>query len=330
MSFWIGKRVLVTGGAGFIGSHLVERLVALGAAVTVPLRSADARRDHLAGVLDRVALPVADLGRWEECAAAVAGHDVVMNLAARVGGIQYNIDHPASIFRENMTIFMNVIEAARIAGVKRFLVVSSACVYPRECSVPTPEEEGFAGTPEPTNEGYGWSKRMEEFLGAAYARQYGLSVAIARPYNAYGPRDNFNPDSSHVIPALIRRIFAGENPLRVWGTGEQTRTFLYVTDFVEGLIAAAERYPEADAVNIGSTEEVTIRDLAHLIVELSGRRVAVEFDVSRPGGQPRRTCDTAKAERVLGFHAAVPLREGLRRTIEWYATQVSRHSPQVR
>lgn len=318
MSFWNGKRVLVTGGAGFIGSHLVERLVALGANVTVPVRSAETPRHNLAAVRDRIMVAVADLSDREACAGVTAGHSIVMNLAARVGGIQYNIDHPASIFRDNMTTFMNVIEAARLAEVERFLVVSSACVYPRDCSIPTPEEEGFAGTPEPTNEGYGWSKRMEEFLGQAYARQHGLPVAIARPYNAYGPRDNFDPQSSHVIPALIRRACAGENPLRVWGTGEQTRTFLYVSDFVEGLIATAERYPNADPVNIGSTEEVTIRDLAHLIVDLSGAEVTVEFDAGRPGGQPRRTCDTRKAERVLGFRAVVPLREGLARTIEWY------------
>ncbi len=321
MSFWLGKRVLVTGGAGFIGSHLVERLVALSAHVTVPLRSAEASRDNLAGVRDRISMVVADLDRREECAKVVAGHHIVMNLAARVGGVQYNIDHPASIFRENLTIFMNVIEAARLAAVERFLVVSSACVYPRDCSVPTPEEEGFAGTPEPTNEGYGWAKRMEEYLGQAYARQYGLSVAIARPYNAYGPRDNFDPTSSHVIPALIRRVCAGENPLRVWGSGGQTRTFLYVTDFVEGLLATAERHPHADPVNVGSTEEITIRDLATRIVELAGARLTVEFDPSRPAGQPRRTCDTRKAERVLGFRAEVPLREGLARTIEWYRTR---------
>jgi len=328
MTYWSGKRVLVTGGAGFIGSHLVERLVALGAQVTVPLRSADAPREHLAGVLDRIALPVADLSRWEEALRVATGQDVVMNLAAQVGGVQYNIDHPASIFRENLTIFMNVIEAARVAAVGRFLVVSSACVYPRDSTVPTPEEEGFAGIPEPTNEGYGWAKRMEEFLGAAYARQYGMSVAIARPYNAYGPRDNFAPDRSHVIPALIRRVCSGENPLRVWGTGEQTRTFLYASDFADGLLAVAERYPKADPVNLGSTEEVTVRDLARLILELSGVRVTVEFDASRPVGQPRRACDTRKAERVLGFQAAVPLREGLARTIEWYRTRAMSLRPQ--
>ncbi len=327
MSFWSGKRVLVTGGAGFIGSHLVERLVGMGAQVTVPLRSAETSQDNLAGVRDRITTVIANLARWEECTKVVAGHQIVMNLAARVGGVQYNIDHPASIYRDNMAIFMNVIEAARLAAVERFLVVSSACVYPRDCSVPTPEEEGFAGTPEPTNEGYGWSKRMEEYLGQAYARQYGLSVAIARPYNAYGPRDNFDPKSSHVIPALIRRVCAEENPLRVWGTGEQTRSFLYVSDFVEGLVATAERYPTAEAVNIGSTEEITIRDLARLIVELAGTGVTVEFDPSRPAGQPRRTCDTRKAERVLGFRSQVPLREGLARTIEWYRTRARLAQP---
>lgn len=241
-----------------------------------------------------------------------------MNLAARVAGVQYNIDHPAEMFRDNMAIFLNVIEAARATGVQRFLVVSSACVYPRGCTIPTPEEEGFAGEPEPTNLGYGWAKRMEEFLGRAYAQEYGLSVAIARPYNAYGPRDNFSPESSHVIPALIRRVMDGENPLRVWGSGDQTRSFLYVADFVEGLMAVAERYPHADPVNLGSTEEVTLRDLAHLVVSLCGSPARVEFDPGKPEGQHRRACDTRKAGRVLGFRARVRLRDGLHETIEWY------------
>lgn len=323
-SYWAGKRVLVTGGAGFIGSHLVERLVAEDARVTVPLRDEQALRANLVAVQDRIRLEVADLERWEECLRVVEGHQIVMNLAARVAGIQYNIDHPATMFRDNLAIFLNVIEAARVTRVQRFLVVSSACVYPRECTIPTPEDEGVLGQPEPTNLGYGWAKRMEEFLGHAYAQEYGLSVAIARPYNAYGPRDNFSPESSHVIPALIRRVLEGENPLRVWGSGNQTRSFLHVSDFVEGLLTITERYPQADPVNLGSTEEVTLRDLAQLIVTLCGSIARVEFDLGKPEGQPRRMCDTRKAQGVLGFQAKVPLREGLQSTIEWYRTHRQR------
>jgi len=246
-----------------------------------------------------------------------------MHLAAQVGGIEYNMHHPGSIFVRNMGVFMSVLEAARQAGVARFLVTSSACVYPRHCTVPTPEDEGFRDRPEPTNEGYGWAKRMEEFLGEAYSREYGMHVRIARPYNAYGPRDNFHPASSHVIPALIRRVLAGENPLTVWGDGSATRSFLYVTDFARGLMAVVEKSPQVSAINIGAAEETTIRDLAHTIVRLSGKNVDLVFDASKPGGQPRRNCHTTLAERVLGFRAQVSLEEGLRRTTAWYVQQHS-------
>jgi GDP-L-fucose synthase len=213
---------------------------------------------------------------------------------------------------------MTVLEAARAAGVERFLVSSSACVYPGHCAIPTPEAEGFVGRPEETNEGYGWAKRMEEFLAEAYAREHGMTFRIARPYNAYGPRDNFDPASSHVIPSLIRRVVAGESPLTVWGDGTATRSFLYVEDFARGLLAVAERSPQVGAINLGTDEEVSIRELATLIVELAGASVDLAFDRDQPGGQPRRACDTRLAETLLGFRAATPLREGLARTIEWY------------
>jgi GDP-L-fucose synthase len=316
--FWRGRPVLVTGGSGFIGSHLVELLVESGARVTATASSEATKGRFLDSLKGEISFSVGDLRDADHARRAVRGHDVVMHLAARVGGIAYNIAHPGSIFRENLQTFMCVLEAARQEGVGRFLVTSSACVYPRFCSIPTPEAEGFVGRPEETNEGYGWAKRMEEFLGEAYAREYGMEIRIARPYNAYGPRDNFDPATSHVIPALIRRVFSGEDPMVVWGDGTATRSFLYVGDFARGLMAVVEHSPRVEAVNIGADEEVSVRDLAELIVKLSGRSVKLEFDASKPGGQPRRRCDTALAERLLGFRARVPLAEGLRRTIDWY------------
>jgi GDP-L-fucose synthase len=310
--------VLVTGGNGFIGSHLVELLVSAGARVVSTASSEASRWRFLDAVRHDVETRVGDLRDREAARRAVEGQEIVLHLAARVGGIAYNIAHPASIFRDNLDVFMNVLEASRVAGAGRFLVVSSACVYPRFCSVPTPEAEGFHGRPEPSNEGYGWAKRMEEFLGEAYTREYGMDVRIARPYNAYGPRDNFDPATSHVIPALIRRVLTGENPLVVWGDGTATRSFLYVSDFARGLTAVAERSPQVEAINVGSDEETSVRTLAELIVELSGRQVEIVFDTAKPGGQPRRTCDTSLAKRLLGFEAEVPLREGVRRTMEWY------------
>jgi len=320
MGFWSQRNVLVTGGNGFIGSHLVELLLEAGAVVTSTASSECTRFRYLDTVKNRIRTVVGDLTDPECARSAVRGQDIVMHLAARVGGIQYNLEHPASIFRDNMGTFLAVLEAARHEDVERFLVTSSACVYPRACSIPTPEEEGFSERPEPSNEGYGWAKRMEEFLGAAYAREYGMKVHVARPYNAYGPRDNFEEPSSHVIPALIRRVMSGENPLIVWGDGSATRSFLYVTDFARGLMATVERAPEAMAVNIGSDEELSIGDLARMIVEESGQPVRIEFDHSRPMGQPRRACDTGIARRMIGFRSGVSLRDGLRQTLRWYRT----------
>jgi GDP-L-fucose synthase len=316
--FYSGKKVLVTGGAGFIGSHVVEMLVARGAAVTVPVRSST-KLDFLEGVKNHILIISADLREKADVQAAVKGQEIVMNLAAaKGGGIAHSMQHHGSLFRDNMQAFMQVLDAAREADVERFLVVSSACVYSRDVSNPTPESEGFLGVPEPANAGYGWSKRMEEYLGQAYAEEFGMKIAIARPYNAYGPRDDFFAEYSHVIPGLIKRIFAGENPLVVWGSGKQTRSFVYATDFARGLIETCEKYAVADPLNIGSNEEISIGDLAHLLVELSGKNTKITFDTSKPDGQPRRTADTSKALEKIGFKAEVPLREGLAKSIEWY------------
>lgn len=323
MSFWKGRKVLVTGGNGFIGSHLAEQLVAEGSIVTTTASSEKSRFRFLEGVRDEIQTMVGDLADPRFTQTAVQGQEVVMHLAARVGGIEYNIRHPGSIFYDNLTIFLAVMEAARRARVELFLVTSSACVYPRFCTIPTPEEEGFMDRPEPTNEGYGWAKRMEEFVSEAYSREYEMNVRIARPYNAYGPRDNFDPASSHVIPALIHRIMQGESPLVVWGDGSASRSFLYATDFARGLMAVAEKSPQVTAINIGANEEITMRQLAEMLVRASGKEIEIQFDASKPAGQPRRCCDTRLAERLLGFRAQVPLELGLRQTLTWYSEQVA-------
>lgn len=314
--------MVVTGGAGFIGSHVVEMLVARGAHVTVPVRSTT-KTPFLKDVHDKVSFVEADLRDKPSVDALMKGQEIIMNLAAaKGGGIAHSMKHHGSLFRDNMQPFLTVLDAAREAQVERFLVVSSACVYSRDVTNPTPESEGFLGSPEPANAGYGWSKRMEEYLGQAYAEEFGMKIAIARPYNAYGPRDDFFAEYSHVIPGLIKRIFAGENPLVVWGSGTQTRSFLYVTDFARGLLEVCEKYPVADPLNIGSTEEISIGDLARLIIELTGKDTKLEFDTSKPDGQPRRTCNTTKALEKIGFHAEVPLRDGLKRSIEWYQANI--------
>lgn len=249
---------------------------------------------------------------------ACKGQEIVMNLAARVGGIEYNRTHQATMMRDNLQIGTTMLEAARKKGVQRFLVVSSACVYPRECSVPTPESEGFMDEPEPTNGGYGWAKRMAEKLGIYYAEEFGMKVGIVRPYNCYGPRDHFDPELSHVIPALIKRVFDGENPVKVWGSGKQTRAFLYVEDLAEGMILAIEKYPYPEPINLGTDEEVSIKDLIHRIIDISGVKTKLEFDRSKPDGSPRRNSDNRMSIGKTGFKAKIPLDEGLRRTIGWY------------
>lgn len=317
-NFWRNKKVLVTGGAGFIGSHLVELLVEKGANVTVVDNLENGNLDNLERVKEKIKFLKKNLQDLNSAKEACRGQEVVMNLAAKVGGIEFNKKHLGTMFRDNVLINTNVLEAARQENVERFLAVSSACVYPRFCTIPTPEEEGFKDVPEPTNEGYGWAKRMAEIQGRLYAQEFGMNIGIVRPYNAYGPRDHFDAEKSHVIPALIKRMFDGEDPLVVWGDGEQSRAFLYVEDFVRGLMEVIEKYPVPDPINIGTDEEIKIKNLIKLLLKLSAKNPKVFFDTTKPVGQPRRNCDTKKAKEKVGFEARITLEEGLKKTINWY------------
>lgn len=315
-SFWRNRKVLITGGTGFIGSFVTESLIKLGAKVTITTLKNDL--DNISAVKKDVEIIKVDLTQFAGAIKATKKQEIVLNLASKVAGIQYNISHPVDMFSDNIQITKNLLEASLKNNVERFLITSSACVYPRHCKIPTPETEGFTDDPEPTNLGYGWGKRVAELLGRFYAMQYGMKVAIARPYNAYGPRDDFEPETSHVIPGLIRRVFEGESPLVVWGSGKQTRSFLYAEDFARGLIEITEKYATADPVNIGSDEETSIANLAKLIVKISGKNTKIKFDRTKPDGQPRRKCDTTKAFQKFGFKSKINLEEGLKRTITWY------------
>jgi GDP-L-fucose synthase len=316
--FYEGEKVLVTGGAGFIGSHLVEMLVQLGATVTVPVRKST-KTEFLKSVERDIDIVEADLSNRDSVDSVMRGQRVVMHLAAaKGGGIAHSMLHHGSLFRDNMLSFINVLDSARLESVGRFLVTSSACVYPRDSKSPTPEEEGFRDAPEPTNAGYGWSKRMKEFMALSYAEEYGMNIGVLRPFNAYGPRDDFFNKTSHVIPDLIKRVLGGESPLVVWGSGKQTRSFLHVRDFAYGLLMGCADNQVRGPLNIGSDEETSIGELASLIIELSGTETGISFDLSKPDGQPRRSCDTTRAKETLGFEAKVPLREGLKESIEWY------------
>lgn len=321
-SFWLGKKVLVTGGTGFIGSHVVEKLVGLGAKVAVLDKIKNGAIKNIGYLKGKISFIQGDCTTFETAYRACKGQEVVMNLAARVGGIEYNRTHQATMLRDNLLIETVMIEAARRAGVARFLVVSSACVYPHDALVPTPEPEGFRGEPEETNAGYGWAKRMAEKLGIYYAEEFRMKVGIVRPYNAYGPRDHFDPATSHVIPALIKRVFDNEDPVRVWGSGKQTRAFLFVEDLANGMIQAIEKHAVPDPVNLGTDEEVTIRELVEMIVRLSGKSPKIVFDATKPDGSPRRNSDNAKAREKIGFVATTKLREGLQNTIAWYRKNI--------
>jgi GDP-L-fucose synthase len=317
-NFWKNKKVLVTGGAGFIGSHVVEKLILRGAKVTVldNLQNGNlSNLQHLGKKYIFIKESCTDLKAAEM---ACKNKDIVMNLAARVGGIEYNRTHQATMLKDNLLIGTVMLEAARKMKVDRFLVVSSACIYPRDCSVPTPESEGFLGEPESTNGGYGWAKRMNELSGKYFNEEFGMKVGIVRPYNCYGPRDHFDNATSHVIPALIKRVLAGENPINVWGTGKQTRAFLYVEDLAEGMILAIEKYPFPDPINLGTDEEISINNLIKHILKKSSINAKILFDTSKPDGSSRRNSDNTKAVEKIGFVAKTKLDEGLARTIEWY------------
>lgn len=317
--FYEGKKVLVTGGAGFIGSHMVEMLVEMGAKVTVPVRKTT-NTDYLKAVEKEIKFAEADLFIREQIEKVMQGHELVMHLAAaKGGGIAHSMTHHGSLFRDNMLSFINVLDSARVTpSVQRTLVTSSACVYPRDARVPAPEEDGIRDAPEPTNAGYGWSKRMEEFMAQCYIDEYGMNIGIGRPFNAYGPRDDFFNESNHVIPGIITRLIGGENPLTVWGSGNQTRSFLYATDFANGLLEVCAHDGVVGPLNLGSDEEISIADLARLIVELSGIKAEVVLDTTKPDGQPRRACDSTRAKEQIGFEAKIRLRDGLRQTIDWY------------
>lgn len=314
-NFWNDKKVLVTGGSGFIGSHVSELLVKKGANVSI---LDHIKKQNIQSIIKQVELIYGNIDDLEIGVKACQNKDIVINMAARVGGIEYNQTHQGSILRENLLIACNMLEAARMAQVERFMEVSSACVYPKDALIPTPEEEGFRGEPESTNGGYGWSKRMGELLSKYYQEQYKMQIGIVRPYNAYGPHDHFDPKISHVIPALIKRVFDEEDQLVIWGSGNQTRAFLYVEDLAEGILLATEKHLVADPINLGTDEEISIKDLIQIILVLSNKKRQVVFDTTKPDGSPRRNSDNSKAKKLIGFEAKTKLRDGLEKTINWY------------
>jgi len=308
MSFWENKKILVTGGAGFLGSHLVEKLI---------------NERHVSP--ENIMIPRSknmDLRIWENCVKAVKDMDIVIHLAAKVGGIGYNMKYPATLFYDNAIMGIQLMEAARREEVEKFVAIGTICAYPKFTPAPFKEEDLWNGYPEETNAPYGLAKKMLLVQAQAYRKQYGFNAIYLLPVNLYGPRDNFDPESSHVIPALIKKIFdaklKGEKSITVWGTGKASREFLYVEDAAEGILLATEKYNKPDPVNLGTGKELTIRELVNLIAELCEFEGEIIWDTTRPDGQPRRCLDVNKAEKEFGFKAKTDLKTGLVKTINWY------------
>jgi len=317
---WQNKHVIITGGAGFLGSHLIRRLHERGVReeqITVPRKAQyDLRQWDAIQQL---------FGDVQAATGVTPQQSIVIHLAGNVGGIGYNREHPGELFYDNIIMGAQLIEAARQRGVQKFVSVGTICAYPKFTPVPFLEEDLWRGYPEETNAPYGLAKKMLLVQSQAYRQQYGFNGIYLLPVNLYGPGDNFDPRSSHVIPALIHKclqaIEEGSDELVVWGDGSPTREFLYVEDAADGIILATERYSGQQAVNLGSSSEISIHDLAQQIVELTGFEGSITWDTSKPNGQPRRKLDTSRAKELFGFEASTPFADGLRRTVQDYRQQ---------
>lgn len=307
MSFWLNKKVLVTGGSGFLGSHAVNALNEKGANVFAP------SHDQY------------DLVHENQIIRFYDDHpdaDIVIHLAAKVGGIGANRDHPGSFFYDNLMMGVQLIHHAYLRKIPKFVALGTVCAYPKIIPIPFREEDLWNGYPEETNAPYGLAKKMMLVQSKGYREEYGFNSIFLLPVNLYGPRDNFDPNSSHVIPALIKKcidaINEGRDEIEVWGDGSASREFLYVDDAVEGILLAAEKYDKSDPINLGSSFEITIKDLVEIIAKQTGYTGKIVWDKTKPNGQPRRKLDVSRAKNEFGFKSSTTFEDGLRQTIDWY------------
>lgn len=302
--YWSGKRVVLTGGAGFLGKVLAKKLERLGVKPIIPRSASD------------------DLRKREVCEKIAKGADIIIHAAGNVGGIGYNREHPGVLFYDNLMMGVQLMHEAMLAGVEKFVAIGTICAYPKFTPVPFKEDDIWDGYPEETNAPYGLAKKMLLVQSQAYREEYDFNSIFVLPVNLYGPGDNFDPATSHVIPALIKKFIdakaRNEEFVSVWGTGNATREFLYVDDCAEAIILATEKYNKSDPVNIGSSFEISIKDLANLIKDLIAFKGSIIWDATKPDGQPRRKLSTAKAEKEFGFRSKTDFKKGLKKTIDWY------------
>lgn len=311
MNFWQDKKVVVTGGAGFLGKTVVRELQNKKCREIFVVRKKDF-----------------DLCQMEDVKKLMAQTrpDIIIHLAAIVGGIGANRENPGKFFYENLLMGVQLMDQARLSNVKKFVAVGTICAYPKFAKVPLKEKNLWDGYPEETNAPYGLAKKMLLVQSQAYRQQYGFNSIYLLPVNLYGPEDNFSPNSSHVIPALIKKCFdaklRGDKTITVWGTGKATREFLYVDDAARAIVKATEKFNKSDPVNIGAGFEISIKDLVHLIVKLTGFKGKVNWDTTKPDGQPRRRLDVSRAKKEFSFEAKVPFEKGLKKTVDWYQHEI--------
>lgn len=307
------KRIAITGAMGFLGRHVCQNLLIKRG---VEIKNLIVLNSEI------------DLRQWKSCDFVAAKSEIIIHLAGDVGGIGYNQKNPGKLFYDNLVMGCQLMEAARLNGVEKFVAIGTVCAYPKFTPVPFREKDLWNGYPEETNAPYGLAKKMLLVQAQAYRQQYGFNAIYLLPVNLYGPGDNFDPDSSHVIPALIRKVAeakkAGEEYVGVWGTGNPTREFLYVEDAAEAIVLAAEKYNKPEPINLGSGNEISMSDLASLICKQMGFSGGVLWNTAKPDGQPRRLLDVTRAEQEFGFKAKTKFVEGLKKTIDWYLSQQSR------